>query len=58
MDRTIFSKGSFSHEAVEIENPSNGVIFKVNGQRLKPFLELPIKTVEDAMVLYEPTYSD
>ena len=51
-------KEVFSHGAVEIENPSNGVIFKVNGQRLKPFLELPVKTVEDAMVLYEPTYSD
>ena len=25
--------------AVEIENPKNGKIFKVNGQRLKPFLE-------------------
>ena len=25
--------------AVEIENPENGKIFKVNGQRLKPFLE-------------------
>ena len=51
-------KKVFSHGAIEIENPSNGVIFKVNGQRLKPFLELPVKTVEDAMVLYEPTYSN
>ncbi|XP_040363569.1 uncharacterized protein LOC121049692 [Rosa chinensis] len=25
---------------VEIENPKNGGVFKVNGQRLKPFLEL------------------
>ena len=25
--------------AVEIENPENGKIFKVNGQRLNPFLE-------------------
>ena len=27
------------HEAVEIENPKDGVAFKVNGQRLKPYLK-------------------
>ena len=27
------------HGAVEVRNPSNGSIFKVNGQRLKPYLE-------------------
>ena len=32
-------KNVFSHGAIEIENPKNGNIFKVNGQRLKPFLE-------------------
>ena len=30
----------FPHGAVEIEDPKNGVIFKVNGQRLKSFLEM------------------
>ncbi|KAL5550681.1 hypothetical protein UlMin_000857 [Ulmus minor] len=30
----------FPHGAVEIENPKNSDVFKVNGQRLKPFLEL------------------
>jgi len=30
----------FSHGAIEIEDPKNGSTFKVNGQRLKPFLEL------------------
>ena len=27
------------HGAIEIRNPTNGDIFKVNGHRLKPFLE-------------------
>jgi hypothetical protein len=30
----------FPYEAIEIKDPKNGTIFKVNGQRLKPFLEL------------------
>ena len=30
----------FSHGAIEIENPKNGDVFKINGQRLKPFLEV------------------
>ena len=29
----------YPYGAVEIENPENGKSFKVNGQRLKPFLE-------------------
>ena len=29
----------FLHEAIEIKDPNNGVTFKVNGQRLKPYLE-------------------
>jgi hypothetical protein len=33
--RTVFSRG-----AIKIEDPKNGNSFKVNGQRLKPFLEL------------------
>ena len=28
-------KNVYSHGAIEIENPNNGVTFKVNGQRLK-----------------------
>jgi hypothetical protein len=30
----------FSYGTIEIEDPKNGSTFKVNGQRLKPFLEL------------------
>ena len=29
----------FPHGAIEIKDPKNGVMFKVNGQRLKPYLE-------------------
>ena len=32
-------KNVHSYGAIEIENPKNGVIFKVNGQRLKSYLE-------------------
>ena len=35
MVRTVFP-----HGVIEIENPRDGSIFKVNGQHLKPFLEL------------------
>ena len=28
-------KTVFPHRAIEIENPNNGSVFKVNGQRLK-----------------------
>ena len=32
-------KGVYPYGAVEIESPENGKSFKVNGQRVKPFLE-------------------
>jgi hypothetical protein len=32
-------KKVFAYGAVELENPKNGDVFKVNGQRIKPFLE-------------------
>ena len=38
--RPFFVKIFFPRDAREIENPKNGNIFKVNGQRLKPFLEI------------------
>ena len=47
-------KEVFPHGAVEIENPSNGATFKVNGQRLKPFLELIIEEVGETMTLHDP----
>jgi hypothetical protein len=46
----------FSHRAIEIEDPKNGNIFKVNGQRVKPFLELRSLEVE-ATLLEDPIYT-
>ena len=43
--------------AVEIENPKNGKSFKVNGQRLKPFLE-HIDCQESSEELVDPLYQD
>ncbi|XP_042483234.1 uncharacterized protein LOC122063598 [Macadamia integrifolia] len=48
----------FSHGAVEVLNPSISVIFKVNGQSLKPFFELPTATSEEVMDLDEPLYTN
>ena len=45
----------YFHGAVEIENPKNGDVFKVNGQRLKPFLELKGEDVEETL-LQDPVY--
>jgi hypothetical protein len=36
----------FRYGAIEIEDPKNGTTFKVNGQRLKPFLELKSPKIE------------
>ena len=42
---------------VEIENPANGKSFKVNGQRLKPFLE-HFDRQESSEDLVDPLYQD
>ena len=47
----------FTHGAIEIEDPTNGNTFKVNGQRLKPFLELRSPDVEDTL-MEDPIYSN
>jgi hypothetical protein len=47
----------FSHGAIEIEDPKNGNIFKVNGQRVKPFLELRSSEIE-ATLLEDPIYTE
>jgi hypothetical protein len=47
----------FSHGAIEIEDPKNGNIFKVNGQRVKPFLELRSSEIE-ATLLDDPIYTE
>ena len=47
-------KNVFLHGAVEIENPKNGNVFKVNGQRLKPYLQNFVQN-EECIALIDPT---
>ena len=54
---SIHSSHYLYHGAIEIENPKNGDMFKVNGQRLKPFLELEPPEVEEVL-LEDPVYQD
>ena len=35
-----------SHGAIEIQNPRNENVFKVNRHRLKPYLELEMREIE------------
>ncbi|KAM2808430.1 hypothetical protein PS2_043309 [Malus domestica] len=44
----------FSHGAVEITNEAQGNAFKVNGQRLKPYVESPFDTAYESLTLKEP----
>ena len=46
----------YPHGAVEIKDPKNGQKFKVNGHRLKQFLELPTHQTDEVMILHEPRY--
>ena len=50
-------KNVFPYGAIEIENPKNGNIFKVNGQHLKPFLE-NFSLEEESINLEDPIYQD
>jgi len=43
----------FPYGAVEIQDPENGTKFKVNGQWLKQFLELPDKEDVECPILHE-----
>ena len=47
----------YPHGTIEIENPKNVNMFKVNGQCLKPFLELEPPEVEEVL-LDDPVYQD
>ena len=44
----------FPHGAVEIQNLRNNSTFKVNGQRLKPYLETTFETNEQRVPLNDP----
>ena len=46
-----------SFGAITIENPTNGTLFQVNGQRLKPFHELVTNEIE-SIELIDPVYVD
>jgi len=46
----------FPYGAVEIQDPQGGATFKVNGQHLKPFLELPSQEYVKCLILYEPSH--
>ena len=47
-------KNVYPYGAVEIENPKDGVTFKVNGQRLKPYLEYQPHEVDAEIHLSDP----
>ena len=55
MDWPFAEKIVFLHGAVEISNTKNENDFKVNGQRLKPFLEL-VPVNEMILGLFDPVY--
>jgi len=44
----------FSYGTVEIQDSVSGAKQKVNGQRLKQFLEFPIEEDVECLILYEP----
>ena len=47
----------FDYEAVVIEDPRDGRILKVNGQRLRPYLG-EVVPAEETMSFELPTYGD
>ena len=49
-------KHVYPYGAVDIENPRNGDIFKVNGQRLKTFLDY--SDFQESFLLTNPLYCD
>ena len=51
-------KNVYSYGAIEIENPNNGVTFKVNGQRLKPYLEHHPRDEDTEINLDDPPVLD
>ena len=47
---------AYSNGVVEITNPKNGCIFKVNGHRLKPYME-PMVQEKEELYLLDPYIS-
>ena len=46
----------FEHGAIEVYNPNDHSIFKVNEQRLKPYFEIEVKDVE-VVYMADPVYT-
>ncbi|CAL9029911.1 unnamed protein product [Prunus brigantina] len=44
----------FPHGAIQITNEAQGNTFKVNGHRLKPYMETPFDTATESLTLKEP----
>ena len=51
-------KNVYPYRAVKIENPKDGVTFKVNGQRLKSYLEYQPCEANIKINLSDPPYLD
>ena len=51
-------KNVYPHGAVDIENPKNSVTFKVNGQRIKPYLEYQPREPNTEINLSDPQNLD
>ena len=48
----------FRHGAVEIRSPTSDKVFKVNGNRLKPFYEGFSVNIVEELALENPIYGD
>lgn len=55
MDWPLVVKRVFENGAIEIEDPTDGRVFKVNGQRLKILYGQQVPTVEE-IPLADPVY--
>ena len=50
---------AFIHGAIEVQDPKNGHTFKVNGQRLKPYIEgIGKGEMIESIALIDPFYYD
>jgi len=59
MDWTIcYFKCFFSHHVIEIQSIETNKVFKVNGHRLKPFVENFEGTTKKEVKLVDPIYED
>ena len=54
----IIVKNVYPHGAVDIENPKNSVTCKVNGQRIKPYLENQSREPSTEINLSDPQNLD